>query len=315
VTASPRIKFGVLLDYMGKNKPIIGVGIDPLKEEKILGLSKKMVAGRVVNIGAREVNIGARFAKELGLKIGDTFTVITQTSGGSLSGMNLKVVGIFSLGAASIDGRTFFLPLDKAQELLDLEGKATEIIVILKDPGESRAFAAAAQKMIPKGLTARPWQDNGVLYFYIAIARYIYMGIYALILILASFTILNAMFMAVMERKREIGMMKAMGMKAREVVRMIVLEALLLGIGASLAGAAAGAGLSWYISTAGVDYTAVFEKMGNTEIPLSYVYRGLFDWNFILTGFLLGIFFTVLAAFAPARRAARLDPADAMREN
>jgi ABC-type antimicrobial peptide transport system permease subunit len=82
---------------------------------------------------------------------------------------------------------------------------------------------------------------------------------------------------------------------------------------ASFVGAVLGTLLSYYISTAGVDYTAVFAKMGNVELPLSNIYHGLFKWTYILTGFLFGVFFSVLAAVPPALRAAKMEPVEALR--
>jgi len=98
------------------------------------------------------------------------------------------------------------------------------------------------------------------------------------------------------------------------VVRLIVLEAMILGVMASFVGAVFGTLFGYYISVVGIDYTAVFEKMGTVEIPLPNVYHGLFSWTTILTGFILGVVFAVLAAIAPARRAAKLEAAEAMRE-
>jgi len=144
--------------------------------------------------------------------------------------------------------------------------------------------------------------------------KLIYAVIYAFILVLASFTILNTMFMAVMERTREIGMMKALGMREGEIGRLITLEALILGVMASLVGAAFGTLLAYYVSTAGIDYTAAFKQIKDVEIPLGYIYKGEFSWLTILTGFMLGVFFAVLASVFPARRAAKLEAVEAMKE-
>jgi len=312
--ATGRIKFGVLMDIKGKNKPVLGIGIDPQREEAVLGLSQKMVSGKVLAAGTSETIVGIGLAKELGLKIGDTLTVITQTAHGSLSGLNLKIAGIFSLGIASIDNRTFYLSLGQAQQLLDMDGRVTEVFILIKDPDKAVQVAAGIGKTLPAGLTAVPWQANGFLYYMMTIIKNLYGAIYAFILLLASFTILNTMFMAVMERTREIGMMKALGMKEGEIGRLITLEALILGTMASLIGAAGGTLLAYYVSTVGIDYTAAFKQIRDIEIPLAYVYRGEFSWLTILVGFLLGILFSVLASIFPARRAAKLDAAEAMKE-
>jgi ABC-type lipoprotein release transport system permease subunit len=312
--ATGRIKFGVLMDIKGRNKPVLGIGIDPQREEAVLGLSKKMVSGKVLAAGTSETVVGAGLAKELGLKTADILTVITQTAHGSMSGINLKVAGIFSLGVASIDNRTFYLLLDQAQQLLDMDGRVTEVFILIKDPDKAVEVAAEIGKTLPAGLTAVPWQANGFLYFMMSIMKKIYGAIYVFVLVLASFTILNTMFMAVMERTKEIGMMKALGMKEGEISRLITLEGLVLGVMASFVGAIGGTLLAYYISTAGIDYTAAFKQIKDVEIPLSYIYRGEFSWLTILTGFLLGVVFAVLASIFPARRAAKLDAAEAMKE-
>lgn len=312
--ATGRIKFGVLMDIKGKNKPIIGVGIDPVREEAVLHLSKKMVEGRVMSTGTRETNIGIGLAKELGLKIGDTLTVITQTAQGSLSGMNLKIAGIFSMGVPAIDKRIFYIPLDQAQYLLDMDGRVTEIFILIKEPNDAIKVAAEIKKTLPPGLTVSPWQDNGFLYFMNNVAKGLYEVIYAFILVLASFTILNTMFMAVLERTKEIGMMKALGMREGEISRLIIYEAAILGVISSFIGALGGTLLGYYISTHGLDYSALYEQMGDVEVALSNIYYGLFSWGTVLTGFLLGVVISILAAVFPAWRAAKLDPAEAMRE-
>ena len=312
--ATGRIKFGVLMDIKGKSKPVLGIGIDPQREEAVLGLSQKMVSGTVLKAGTSETVVGAGLAKELGLKTGDTLTVITQTAHGSLSGLNLKVAGIFSLGIASVDRRTFYLSLDQAQQLLDMDGRVTEIFILIKDPDQAVPVAAGIGRKLPAGLTAVPWQANGFLFYMTTIIKNLYGAIYAFILLLASFTILNTMFMAVMERTREIGMMKALGMKEGEIGRLITLEALILGIIASLIGAAGGTLLAYYVSTAGIDYTAAFKSIRDIEIPLAYIYRGEFSWLTILTGVLLGVLFSVLASIFPARRAAKMEPTEAMKQ-
>jgi putative ABC transport system permease protein len=94
---------------------------------------------------------------------------------------------------------------------------------------------------------------------------------------------------------------------------MVMLEALLIGFFASLLGAVLGAGIAWYISTVGIDYTSTMKAV-NMDFPLSYIYYGLFRWSFILTGFGLGMLFALLAAIPAALRAARMEPTEALRE-
>jgi len=314
-----RIKFGVLLDYKDNNKPVLGTGIVPESESRISHLDQKMVKGRMIRSGQEEMNIGVNLARDLGLKLGDTLTVVTQTAYGSITAMNLKIAGMFSFGVPSIDKTTFYIPLDKAQELLDLEGAVTEIFILVKDmnkaPEVSREIGASLDKLYGGEYTTRSWQDQGILFIYMNLAKRVYGGIYFLILFLASFTILNTMFMSVLERTKEIGTMKSLGMKNRQVMGIILLEALLIGIIASFVGATWGAGIAYYLATEGLDFSAIFDAMkGTINLPISYVYRALFSWGIIFFGFCMGIFFSVLAAIPPALRAAQMEPTEALRE-
>jgi len=313
-----RIKFGVLLENEGKNKPVFGTGIVPTTESQISHLDQKMVEGRMIQTGQEEMNIGIYLAREMGLKLGDTLTVVTQTAHGSITAMNLKIVGIFSFGVQSLDKTTFFMPLDKAQQLLDLDNTATEIFVYIKDknkaPEVAKEIQARLEQVYPGRYTTEAWQDQEILYFYMTIARNVYAGLYFLVLFLASFTILNTMFMSVLERTREIGMMKALGMKNRQVMGVIMLEALLIGAIASFIGALWGSGVAYYLATEGIDFTATFEQMGTLNFPLSYVYRAVFSWGIIFFGFCMGILFSLLAAIPPALRAAQMNPTEALHE-
>ena len=314
-----RIKFGVLMEYKGKNKPVLGTGIVPETESKISNLDQKMVEGRMIKAGREEMNIGENLAKELGLKLGDTLTVVTQTAYGSVTAMNLKIVGIFSFGVPSIDKTTFYIPLDRAQQLLDLDGAVTEIFILIKDmdkaPEISKEIQASLSQIYPGGYTTRAWQDSGVLWIYMVLAKRVYATVYFLILFLASFTILNTMFMSVLERTKEIGTMKSLGMRNRQVMGIILIEALLIGAIASFVGAIWGAGISYYLATEGIDFSRTFDAMkGTFNIPISYVYRALFSWGIIFFGFCMGILFSVLAAIPPALRAAQMEPTEALRE-
>ncbi|MBU0630720.1 MAG: FtsX-like permease family protein [Candidatus Margulisbacteria bacterium] len=313
-----RVKFGVLLEHEGKNKPVFGNGIDPGTETQISHLDQKIVQGRMIQTGREEINIGVNLARDLELKLGDTLTVVTQTAYGSITAMNLKIVGIFSFGVQSVDSTTFFLPLDKAQKLLDLENAVTEIFVYVKDknkaPEAAKAIMAGLDQAYPGQYMTKAWQDQEILYFYMVIARNVYGGLYFLVLFLASFTILNTMFMSVLERTKEIGMMKALGMKDRQVMGIVMLEALLIGTIASFIGALWGSGVAYYLATKGIDFTATFEQMGSMNLPISYVYRAIFSWGIIFFGFCMGILFSVMAAVPPALRAARMEPTEALKE-
>lgn len=306
-----RLKFGVLLDYQGNTKQTMGMGIDPVAEESILDLSKKIVQGRVIRTGTDEVNIGVNMARDLKLKLGDILTVVTQTAYGSMSAMNFRVVGIYDFQSPTIDRKIFIIPIEKAQYLLDLPGSASEIFIITKQTDAARKIAAKISTVLGQGYRVTAWQDQGAIYFYLELVKWLYLIILIIMVLLSAFTILNTMFMTVLERTREIGMMKALGMTNRQLIIMVIMEALVLGALASLIGAVLGAGLSYFTSTHGLDVTKTVEKM---DFPTFNVYYGDFSWKYIWVSFIIGICCSVAAAVFPALRAAKMEPTEALHE-
>ena len=109
-------------------------------------------------------------------------------------------------------------------------------------------------------------------------------------------------------------MMKSLGMKDRQVMGVVLFEALLIGTIASFIGAILGSGVAYYLTVVGIDFTATFEAMGNFNFPISSVYRAIFSWGIVFFGFCMGILFSVVAAIPPALRAAQMEPTEALRE-
>jgi len=309
--ATGRLKFGVLLDFEGNTKQTLGMGIDPVAEENILDLSKKIVQGRAIRSATDEVNIGVNLARDLKMKLGDILTVVTQTAYGSLSAKNFKVVGIYDFDSPTIDRKIFLVPLNSAQDLLDLSGSASELFIITDQADSARRIAQNLAPLLGDGYKVTAWQDQGSIYFFMVLVRYLYLIILIMIVLLSAFTILNTMFMTVLERTRELGMMKALGMTNRQLIALMLWEALILGTLASLAGAVLGAGLSYYATLHGLDVSKTVENM---EFPTTNVYYAVFSWSYVLTGFLVGVVCATLAAVFPALRAAKLEPTEALHE-
>lgn len=311
-TVTGRLKFGVLLDYEGNTKQTLGLGIDPAGEEPILELAKKIVQGRVIRSGSDEVNIGVNMARDLKLKLGDTLTVVTQTAFESMSAKNFKVVGIYNFQSPSIDRKVFLVPIESAQYLLDLPGSASELFIITDNADRARQIAPKIAAALGNGYRVTAWQDQGAIYFFLELVRWIYLIILIIMVLMSAFTILNTMFMTVLERTREIGMMKALGMTNRQLSLMVLLEALVLGALASSIGAVLGGGLSYYFSTHGLDFTKTVEKM---DFPTFNVYYGDFSWKYIVVSLIIGVICSVMAAAFPAKRVTKMEPTEALHEN
>jgi ABC-type lipoprotein release transport system permease subunit len=307
------IPFGVLLSKDENSKPAFGNAIDVDKEKGFLDLSqeKYLVEGSYLQPGDEAILIGKGLAEELGFAVGDSLVIITSTAYGSPSGMNLTVKGIVGLGQANIDDNAFYIPLAAAQQLLDLDGRAAEVLVLLdsRDDAEKVASAWQSQAGEEMGLSFVPWQQDTILGM-LKVVFQVYWVIYFIILLIASATIINTMLMAVFERIKEIGILKAMGMRGNRILWLLTAEASMIG----LFGAVIGAVL-------GIILVLVFPELNFSSISgqdLGSIYfNPIIHLNLtpgvVFACFLFGWFVATLTALYPASQGTKVRPAEALR--
>ncbi len=306
---SPRIKFGVLLGEEELSIPALGYAMNPETEQHISGLEKRLVEGEYLATGEKAMIMGKALAERLNVQIGDTLTLITRTAYDSPTGINLLVKGVFVTGLGGVDRSLFYIPLDAGQRLLDLDGMATEIAVMLKNP--ERAIAIAQEISNKTGLLAIPYQHNSMLR-YINLIHAIYGALYFIILLVACSTIANTMLMVVFERTREIGMLKALGLVTRKVIILFMSEAAIIGILGSLAGVVLGSVISFWLKYKGLDISIASEtaSQGVPFGPIIYLDPTPIA---ILTSFLFGLIATLVVAFLPISRITKMEPAKALK--
>ncbi len=306
---APRIKFGVLLGQGEMNTPSLGYAIDTDIEKNFSGLDKRIVQGSYFTGIENATIIGKELAKQMNLKIGDTLTIITRTAYDSPTGINLIVQGIFSVGIGGMDKNIFYIPLKTGQRLLDLEDRATEVALILKDAKKSLEVAKSLQS--ESDLSVVPYQYNSILKYFNS-ATIMFSLIYFIILIVACSTIANTMIMIVYERTREIGMLKAMGMTNSAIIRLLVLEAGIIGLVGSLIGTVMGSVLSFWMKYQGFDISKV-SASASADMPFGPIIYFAPTSVIIITAFLFGLLASMIVALIPVSRAAKLEPAKALK--
>lgn len=309
VLASPRIKFGVMLGQEELTVPALAYAIHPENERDISGLHRRMVKGEYIESSERAAILGSGLAKRLNVGIGDTLTVITRTAYDSPAGINLRIAGIFSTGIGGVDRSVFYVPLDVGQVLLDLEGRATEVILMLRT--RERAVEVAQALRANLGLSIVPFQHNPLLQ-YLAAVQVISWILYLIVMLVACSTIANTMIMVLYERAREIGMMKAMGLSNPSIMGLLVVEAGMIGVLGSLAGATFGSVLSYWLKYRGIDLTTL-TSASSMDMPFGPVIY-LSPTVLVVAGvFMFGLLATVIVVLLPIRNVARLEPAKALK--
>ena len=308
---TPRITFGVLLSKSGNNRSAMALAGDPVKEEHLLYLQKSILApGRYLS-GKREMIMGASLARGLHYVVGDTVRVMTSGSDFALHLKKFIIVGLFSTGLNVFDDMMFQIGLEDARDLLALGNATQQIIVMLNDYRKADKVAASIRAIIPDtSISVTPWTKVGDTYTTVVLVTRIYNWIYVIIALLGAFIISNIMMMVVLERRKEIGILKSMGFKRGDVLIMFLFEGMALGLAGSLAGAALGAGLVAFFHVHGIDLTAYMSRI---SIPLDNVIYTTLSASNLIYSIVLGTVLSAVVSIAPARQAARMNVVDAIK--
>jgi lipoprotein-releasing system permease protein len=270
-------------------------GIEPDMHYRIVDIPGKIVHGSP-RLTASDILVGVDLASDLGVQVGDKLRLSTAAIGGNV----LTVSGIFDLGSKAANQRTAFVALHTAQSLLGLPGGVSAIDVTIDDVWAAEDVARAVTAA--SGVEADSWIATNAEFFTAVRAQVtanttirVFVGLSV------AFGITSVLFVSVVQKRREIGILRAMGVTRGQVMRVFLLQGGLLGLGGSLAGSALGAGALalWKQLAVGAD--------GLPLVPVTL------EASLFLLALLLASTAGLLAAAAPAMRAARLDPVAAIR--
>jgi putative ABC transport system permease protein len=308
-----RIRFGVLLSSGASSKSALCVAGDPAAERDLLMLDKNIKEGSYLS-GPGEAIVGSGISRDLGLNVGDVLKVVTEKADFGLGYKRFKIVGVFSTNVNSLDGNLFQVGIEDARELLGMGGGATQLLVMLSDYRRADSAAKAIQAALDSsgmaGLVAVPWTKTGSFAGLMILMERMFGWIFVIIAFLGAFVIANVMMMVVLERKKEIGILKSMGMPRREILYLFLLEGVLLGALGSAAGVALGFALCAAFSVTGMDFSSAMASFSWPMDNMIYTTTNPLD---ALLLFLLGVAVAAVIAFLPSRSAATMDPIEAIR--
>jgi putative ABC transport system permease protein len=333
--AAAQITFGGLATFGGDEISGAFMGIEPEVAGRIHDLTDSVTEGRYLT--RKDVDgclVGYRMAELLNLELGDVLTVVTRTSYGAITAVDLTVVGIAATNNPMIDEGAL-LRLEDAQRHVELENAATAIIVNGEDSSESlelkenllaalgtREGAAppepeessegGVESPTREGFEAYTWEElNYSLLNMIQVREQSMDIIRAIMIILAMAMIANTMLTNVFERTREIGVLMAMGSKGRQILGLFLTEAAVLGSFGSLVGVVFGTVLGLLLQNVGIDFGEDMTTLIN--IPMDTVFYALVKPVMVVRAFVLGIVVSVIAGLYPAVKAARMQPTKALR--
>jgi putative ABC transport system permease protein len=288
------------------------VGLDPAREVRTTRFDRTIVQGRFFSgPAAREAVLGRVLAEILQAKLGDKIILLSQGADGSIAEDEFLLVGVSSSGDEMTDRTSYYLPLETAQSFLVLDSKVHEIAIVVTHLGLVRGVARAiAARLDDPALSVEPWQVFAKSFYNAMKADKAGMWVMLLVIVvIVAVGVLNTVLMSVLERRREYGLLKAVGTRPGRIVRLVILEVLLLSLMAMAVGAVLGLGANAFLARHGIRFGSgityggmVFDTMRSEINVRSFVIPAV---TVVVAALVVGLF--------PALKAARTEPARTMR--
>lgn len=290
-----------LISFAGKNVAVTLNGMVPAEVKDLTTIQNYMIAGSVDELLANPdgIILGDALAQKLSLAMGENITVTAPT--GQIH--TFKILGVFHTGRANYDDSQTFADLKRVEALLDRPNRANNIIVKLDDPYRAQLVAAEIESNVYYKSVS--WQEASEDLMSTLTTRDIIMyTVVSAVLVVAAFGIYNVISTVVMEKQRDIAILKSMGFQARDIRRIFVIQGMLLGAAGSALGLPLGVALMLSLMQVRLKF------IGSTEaVPLPI------DWSWpqfaIATAF--AMIAALLAGLLPARKAASIQPVDILR--
>jgi len=277
------------------SKSIALMGVIPERYDRIVKVSDKLTAGQF-RVGPGEAVIGIELARDLGAAVGDRIRILSSENRDDV----FRLTGLFDLGVKDLNRRWVIMPLRSAQSLLDLSGGVTHIDLTVDD-----IFAAedvATRIVSQTGLTAESWMAiNTQLLTAFKNQNMTTRTVRVFMLLIVALGIASVLVVSVVQKQREIGILRAMGASPRRIMRVFLIQGGIVGG----SGALLGSGLATLMV-----YGASFALLQDDG---SALISGRIEASYYLTAAAVAVLTGLLAAVAPARRAAKMDPVEAIR--
>lgn len=288
------------------------VAIEPEQEAPNSLIAKHVADGRFLNSkDGDNVLIGRGLAVLLNAKVGDRITLVGRSTHDQMRQQSMTVIGIYDLGLSSIEQGTLYISLGEGQTLYDLPGQSTEVVISLKKLGDESSVIASLTPILP-GVEFESWAQSFPELQSAIQTKSGAMGVFSIIiLMIAGIGILNLLLMAVYERTREIGLLGAMGLRARQIMILFITEGAMLGLVGVFAGAVLGVAFNAILGVVGLDYSQFAGTTPYMALVTGRVYPTL-ALGTILNRGLPVLIIAILASFYPAREASHLEPAEAL---
>lgn len=329
VAATPFIFKQVLLTSNTGSYGVVLRGIDIRREVTVTEIGKTLKAGSLEELERLAppsqapadqssdaphplpgIIIGKELSLRLGVFLGDRLNVVSPVGPVSAFGMipkvrSYRVAGVFESGMFEYDSSLAYVSIKQAQEFFNLGDTVTGIEVKVADIFGADRIAQAIERTLGPPYWARDWMRlNKNLFSALKMEKFMMFVLLVLVVIVASFNIVSTLTMIVVEKHREIAILKAMGATGKAVMSIFMLNGLVIGVVGTMIGIPLGYSFCWAIQT--------FYTLPGDVYYLSHIPVNIKTFDVVIVG-VSAILITFLATIHPCRQAARLDPAEALR--
>ncbi len=313
---------------LSSGKNVSGVvlrGIDVQSDAKVTNLHKSIVQGNLRAIDDATAKtpglvIGKELSKNLGVQVGDIVDVISPMGNITPFGMmpklrHFQITGIFNTGMFEYDSTLAYVSLDEAQKFLGLGDVVTGIQLKVRDVYKTGELAKLINNQLGPGYRARDWmQMNKNILFALKTEKSVMFIILTLIVLVAAFGIASTLFMVVMEKTRDIAILKSMGATSRSIMRIFVFEGVIIGVLGTALGVLSGLLVALNLEP----IVSLVQKVTGFELfSRDVYYLDHFPSLVIASDVVLISVTAVLISFAatlyPSWAASRMSPAEALR--
>jgi ABC-type lipoprotein release transport system permease subunit len=312
VSASRRIKTGGMATNREGAFGVSIIGIEPDKELPVSLPAQNVVSGRYLEASdLDQVFIGKGLADAMSVVVGDRITLVGRAAHQQMRQRSMTVVGIYDLSMPDIEKRYAYVSLAEAQDLYDLAGTSTEIMVSLQSLGQEKDVI---KTLTPKlsGFEIASWETNYPELKAAIATKSKAMDMFSIIILaVVGIGIFNLLMMAVYERTREIGLLGALGLKPRQISLLFLLEGTMIGLVGVVCGILLGMFINIMLAREGLDFSAFTSMTSYAALMTTKIYPSL-GMERVVERVLTVLIITTIAAIYPAREAAQREPAQAL---
>ncbi|MCK5768130.1 MAG: ABC transporter permease [Candidatus Atribacteria bacterium] len=313
---SPELRFQANLNNGIDEITVQGIGIFIEQYNDVFATQNHVIKGSMFAPGEAKAVMGVKLAELMNLKINDHITLLFRTKENTFNTIDLEISGLAHTPNPLTNNGKVFVPLDIAREALNVENSVSIIAIKMDgekyvDPTINHIHQIFQEKNL--GLHAYSWKESAKTVIAIRTAEDAETAVMLIIILsIGMIGIINNVILSSLERSREIGMMKALGMREWEIVLVFMVEATGLGILGGLAGCLFGYAGVWWITEIGYDLSYIGGDMSMYGVPIIDKIYGAWNFSSFVFIFFFGIVVALLSSIVPAYWSAHKDPVKAI---